>query len=560
MFQNEKIIEIKTCKQCNSSFEITDRDLEFYEKVSPIFGGKKYLISPPTLCPDCRQQRRLCFINVGNLYKSGNIVSPYSPDKLYNVVSQKNWFSLKIDGKDFGIDFDFNKSFFTQFNELQKIAPRWDRISENCENCEWSLNIANSKNCYLVKSSIGCENCYYSSELRGENYYLLDCYKINNGNIGYEVISSNSFSNIFWSEKVENCNYGIFLYECENCNYCIGCVGLKNKKYFVLNKEVSKNEYENIYNKIFINKIFKNDLLNRFNILKNSYPRLSLKLLNNQDCIGDEIYNSKNIFNGFFVNNSSDCKFIDSCSECNFCCDSSQPDFVEKCYELSSTYKIYNSSFCFNTLDANNCYYCETCGYIENCFGCVGLNRAKYCILNKQYSKEEYETLVPKIIEHMISTGEWGEFFPSSISPFGYNETIAQEYFPISRDKALPYLYNWSTYEPPFPKVDKIIPANKLPEDITQIPDDILNRAIECEITKKPFRIIKQELEFYRKHNLPIPKRHPDQRHLDRMSLRNPRKLFARICDKCGKDIKTTYSPKRPEIVYCEECYNKEVY
>ena len=99
-----------------------------------------------------------------------------------------------------------------------------------------------------------------------------------------------------------------------------------------------------------------------------------------------------------------------------------------------------------------------------------------------------------------------------------------------------------------------------LPESISDIPDDILNWAIECEITKKPFRIIKQELEFYRKHNLPIPRRHPDQRHLDRMKQRNPRKLFDRKCDKCGKEMKTTYPPEREEIVYCEGCYNKEVY
>jgi len=64
----------------------------------------------------------------------------------------------------------------------------------------------------------------------------------------------------------------------------------------------------------------------------------------------------------------------------------------------------------------------------------------------------------------------------------------------------------------PFPRVEKTIPASKLPSDISEIPDDILNWAVECEITKKPFRIIKQELEFYRKHSLPIPKRHPDQR------------------------------------------------
>jgi len=39
---------------------------------------------------------------------------------------------------------------------------------------------------------------------------------------------------------------------------------------------------------------------------------------------------------------------------------------------------------------------------------------------------------VPKIIEHMQKMGEWGEFFPSSLSPFGYNETVAEEYYPIN--------------------------------------------------------------------------------------------------------------------------------
>jgi len=113
--------------------------------------------------------------------------------------------------------------------------------------------------------------------------------------------------------------------------------------------------------------------------------------------------------------------------------------------------------------------------------------------------------------------------------------------------------------------VDKIIPASKLPENIANIPDDILNRAIEDEERRKIglnplFKIIPQELEFYRKYNLPIPKKHPEQRHLDRMKIRHPRKLFKRKCYKCWKEIQTTYAPERPEIVYCENCYNKEIY
>jgi hypothetical protein len=110
------------------------------------------------------------------------------------------------------------------------------------------------------------------------------------------------------------------------------------------------------------------------------------------------------------------------------------------------------------------------------------------------------------------------------------------------------------------PKVSRVIPAVKLPDAIDDVPDDILNWAIECEATKRPFRIIKQELDFYRKMKLPIPHLHPDERHRRRMALRNPRKLWKRPCMKCGKEMETTYAPERPEIVYCENCYLKEVY
>jgi CxxC-x17-CxxC domain-containing protein len=59
---------------------------------------------------------------------------------------------------------------------------------------------------------------------------------------------------------------------------------------------------------------------------------------------------------------------------------------------------------------------------------------------------------------------------------------------------------------------------------------------------------------------IPIPHNCFDCRHKARMALRNPRRLWSRTCAKCGTAISTSYSPDRPEIVYCEECYLKEVY
>ena len=234
---------------------------------------------------------------------------------------------------------------------------------------------------------------------------------------------------------------------------------------------------------------------------------------------------------------------------------------MEKVYESSSWWmNSYNILFSQLFYWCKNIIYCDNCHYSSNLFWCIWLKNKEYCIFNKQYTKEEYKKLVPKIIKYMKKTKEWWEFFPASISMFWYNETSAMEYFPLSKNEVIKKWFKWSSYESSFPKVEKIIPANKLPDNIVDIPDDILNWAIECEVTKKPFRIIKQELEFYRKHNLPIPRRHPDQRHLDRIKLLNPKKIFDRNCDKCWINIKTTYSKERLEIIYCEKCYNKEIY
>lgn len=186
---------------------------------------------------------------------------------------------------------------------------------------------------------------------------------------------------------------------------------------------------------------------------------------------------------------------------------------------VSSGDKNYNCIFSSNIWwHSSNVLYSDIVFASNNIFWCIWVRNKEYCILNKQYSKEEYEKLVPKILSHMQSACQWWEFFPGNISPFWYNESIAQEYYPLSQESVIKFWFNWSDYEAPFPKVDKIIPANKLPTNINDIPDDILNWAIECEITKKPFRIIAQELEFYKKHNIGVPKRHPDQRNLDRLS------------------------------------------
>ena len=159
----------------------------------------------------------------------------------------------------------------------------------------------------------------------------------------------------------------------------------------------------------------------------------------------------------------------------------------------------------------------------------------------------------------MKENGEWGEYFPPEMSAYGYNETEAYFHFPLSKEEVLKRGWKWSDYEAEI-KAEKTIPADRLPDDIKNIPDDILNWVVECEATGKPFKIIAQELKYYQEHQLPLPRRHPDQRHADRLKLKQPFRLWDRKCDRCDTDIQTTYSPDRPEKVYCEPCYHKEIY
>ncbi|NUJ98008.1 hypothetical protein HGA92_04455 [Candidatus Gracilibacteria bacterium] len=632
----EKIVETKTCKHCGANFDITDKDLEFYEKVSPIFpnpggsfstmglkllenGNIRYLIPVPTLCPHCRQQRRLAWRNERNLYKrkcdfSGkDIISIYSPDKPYKVYDQEIWWSDKWDALDYGKDFDFSKTFFDQFQELLKSVPHISRMAtNNIENSDYTNGVSHLKNCYLCFNSDYLEDSYYSYTcVNSKN--IIDCYMLTECENCYRCFNCYKSYDLKYSRNSDTCSEGMFLNNCIQCKKCFCCNNLIGKEYYAFNKRYSKEKYEELVTQTMKN-FGISEIYEKSSIFSKKFPKKYYWGRNNENFSGDYIYNSKNIKKCYNVDD------IENCKNCFYIFNNTKDcqdydiygDNSSLVYESVMTgSNIYKSAFNIgNWGDCSDMYYCFLCvNSCKNCFGCVGLKSKEYCILNKQYTKEEYEILVPKIIEYMSSpqpsragegVREWGEFFPSSLSPFGYNETIANDFYPLTRGDVIPVkagvyenenissetgldgeinyidregtIYNtleevgerpvfkWSNYEAPFPKVEKIIPASKLPENIADIPDDILNWAIECEVTKKLFKITKQELVFYIKNGISIPNKHFDVRYQELLEQRNKFYLYKRYCDKCGKEIQTTYAPERAEVIYCEECYNKEVY
>lgn len=566
-----------SCRQCQASFEITESDLAFYEKVSPVFDGKKYLVPAPTLCPACRMQHRMIQRNIRHLYQrkcdltGEDIISCYSDKAQQKIYKNDVWWSDRWDALEYGVDFDFSKGFFEQFLTVRQNVPMFHQYVLQNNNCDYVNGAANCSNCYLSYVIDYCENCYYIQN--GINCKsCVDCLGITDCELCYESIDLQKCYNVSFSQRCVNSSDSAFLIDCRRCRNCIGCINLTDKEYHIFNKPVSKEEFE-AYRK----QLSKPEKLAELKKIMLEYtlkfPKKQYFGHSNDHFSGDHLEHVKNTYYSFDGKELEDCKYCTYVFKAKDCMDLHVfGDRSELIYNCIATGLNCNSNiFCIFCFNSHNNAYCNLISGCSNCFGCSGLKNKQYCVLNKQYTKEAYEKLVPQIIEHMKQRGEWGEFFPPDMSPFSYNESESFDYFPFTQADAVRLGYRWSDIEYPVPQVEKVIPANRLPPNIQDVPDDILNWAITCEVTGRPFKVIKQELAFYREHDLPVPRRHPDQRHEDRMALRNPRKLWERQCDcknsghqhmaeRCSNVFQTSYAPERPEIVYCEECYLKEVY
>lgn len=227
-------------------------------------------------------------------------------------------------------------------------------------------------------------------------------------------------------------------------------------------------------------------------------------------------------------------------------------------HEFSAT----NLFFSVVAHECSDTMYCRNCKWSNYCFGCIWLVNQKYCIFNKQYTKDEYEKEVAKVITRMQATWERWHFLDPIVSPFSYNVTLAQETYPLTKEEALARWCKRQDKEYPInvPEGIEKIDASELPKEIGQVDDTVLDKALICEVSGKPFRIIKPELEFYRKHALPLPTKHPDVRHQERIAKRPGRELYLRTCDKTWEEILSVYPQSVPFEVYSQSAYEKEVY
>ena len=570
----EKIVETKKCRLSGREFFVTDKDLEFYDKVSPIFWAKKYTIPSPTLSPDERLRRRMMYRNEITLYKricslTGKlIISLYNPSYIGPVYDIKSWWWDDWNPLDYTSDFDFSKTFFEQFQSLSQRVPHPAVVNDNwlaSENCEYTNDCWYAKDCYLVSCAWRMRDCYYCHKTLSDMQNCIDCeWPLSETQYCYECIVWSKLSHCSFLTNSHNCSDCIFGINLTGCRNCYGCSNIANKEFHFFNTPLSKEAYfDAVQNTSFTDwkKKFEENLSSIF--YKENCN------INCENCVGEYLFNSKNCFDCFEAYKMRDCKYYQTGDTGENCQDVMISWLCQWNYENLTCDEWGMTCFSVYSSKCRDTFYSELCHGCENIFWCVALRRhQKNAVFNKLYSQQEYEILCAKIIDHMRSTGEWWEFFSHQLSPYAYNETIAQEYFPITSDIALGQKWGW--YEDTHTQTPELtLTPHQIEEYDEKIVgygvaqkniDILLASVIQCSVSQKPYKILPKELIFYIENHLPIPTKHPSVRRLLRMKKKNGRNLFQRACVECGKSIITTYTPERPEKVLCESCYRKLVY
>jgi hypothetical protein len=341
------------------------------------------------------------------------------------------------------------------------------------------------------------------------------------------------------------------------------CSGLRNRSYCYKNTQYSPEEYLNIVGRYDLGSYAEvQRAYQEFESFIEPLPALFANFIRVEEVTGDNISEARrceNVFDGSMLEDTLNSQFVQECKDTgdvNF-------GFQQSLHYESMMVGAGSSdvAFCIDTWpNVSHLYYSVFCENSHHCFGCNGLQRAEYCILNKQYTKEEYEVLVPRIIAHMRLTEEWGEFYPPGLLGTGYQESLAMCDFPLTEQEVKARNFTWSTYVAPPPAIERIVEARDLPDSIDEVTSYIINLGIRCGVSGKIFRIISRELHFYQSYKIPLPRLHPYERYVKRVRARNPRRLWTRRCERCSTELRTSYDPKSARHVVCQSCFERDAY
>ena len=469
------------------------------------------------------------------------IITTFSENPSFPIYAHDEWKSDKWDSLSYGRDYDFSKPFFLQLAELQKLVPHPHQFGAMNTNCDWASDVWHSKNCYLSRTLLECEDVDYGFRLVGSKRSVDITYSFDLERC-YDCLYCYKSYRLQHGIDSRDCVDSFFLYDCRNCSDCFMSWGLRNKQYCIKNVQHTKEEYKKIIASMDLgSRSARRKLKEEFmeHIKKDAFHRENHNV-QTKNSSGNYLSHDNNCRECYFVEESENCLATARCLGCKDLICSFGPLKSEEGYLIAMGGYNYGS---MATLFCTNCrysYYLDACEECEYCFGCVGLEKKKYCILNKQYTKEEYESLVEKIKSAMKTDGSWGEFFPKNMAYSEYNNSFGSFYYPLTDEEIVSLGFRYDKKENAV--YDGIDPET-LPDNIKDVTDEISKIQLICPVTGKKFGIAPQELAFYKSENIPLPVHYFDYRTKERFKPFSSLSSFAGNCAICKKSITHFYPP-----------------
>lgn len=547
---------------CENEFNITDEDIEFL---------KLLRVPPPNYCPTCRRIRRLAFMGSNRFFKRScsatnhteMMISILPQECPFPVYDYLYFISDEFDPFMFSASFQDGVSPMETLLSLRRIFPMPSFLNRDSLsiNSEYTNGGRNLKNGYYAFGCFDSEDVRYSNLIL-KSKDIGDSRAIRHSQFVYNSLASDYLyksSYIYFSTHIVE---SMFLFDCRNCDYCFGCVNLRNKKYCVFNEQLTKDEYEMFIKNLYpLSRDTLREYEKKFWDLIRILPMNASHNIGSKNVSGVGIVNCEDVYDSVDSDKSQHTRYADGAM--------SHKDSMDILFSGGHSHNLYNTtnvgSQSSNVKFSVSSKFCTDSEFVfnsknlSNCFMCFGLQNKSYCILNTQYEPEEYFKIVDKIKTKMINDGEYGDGLGFAFSAQPYNFSSAGSTYPLS-DEQIKDFGGYSLNDPETNAENMVIlEKEEIPKTIEEVTGDILNEAIRCEVTGRPFRIVAPELEFYRTMNIPLPTVHPTPRMRVFADLKPTSKKYKTTCRKCKNVIDSMLNPKQDFVLYCEKCYQQEV-
>lgn len=130
--------------------------------------------------------------------------------------------------------------------QLKAMYPLTQTIGDHNQNTDYGNYIHFDINCYLCFDAAHDENCMYVYD----SFYCKNSqdmtYTAQNVDLTYEAVDSTEVYNCNFIVDSKNCHDSSYIFNCMDVKNSLGCAGLAHKQYCILNRQLTKEDYERI--------------------------------------------------------------------------------------------------------------------------------------------------------------------------------------------------------------------------------------------------------------------------------------------------------------------------